>query len=212
LRPVIRGLLVVLARRVTCGVVVVAFGAMMLMSAPAWGATSVTFGFTGNFQSLTLPRGVPAVRLRVDGGSGGDGALGGGTGGTGATVSATFSVATTGNQTLQIYVGGAGVNGCVAVAGQPPAPGCIQGVYHDGGVGAFGFPTYGFLPFGGGGGGGSSSSVYLGSNGLVTAGGGGGGGGGRGGPQSGGNGGQSSANAGGGLGGGGGTQTAGGMG
>ena len=212
MRPVIRGLLVMLARRVTCGVAVVAFGAMMLMSASAWGDTSVTFGFTGGFQSLTLPRGVPAVTVRVEGGRGGDGALGGGTGGTGATVSATFSVPTTGTQTLQIYVGGAGVNGCVAVAGQPPAPGCGSGVYHDGGVGAFGFPSYGYLPFGGGGGGGSASSVYLGFNGLVTAGGGGGGGGGRGGPQSGGNGGQSSANAGGGLGGGGGTQTAGGIG
>jgi hypothetical protein len=205
--------MVVLARRVTCGVAVVALGAMMLMSAPAWGDTSLTFGFTGGFQSLTLPQGVPAVTLRVEGGSGGDGALGGGTGGTGATVSATFSVPTTGTQTLEIYVGGAGGNGCVAVYSQPPAPGCSTGVYLDGGVGAPGFPaSVGHLAFGGGGGGGSSSAVYLGSNGLVTAGGGGGGGGGRGGPQSGGNGGQSSGNAGGGYGGGGGTQTAGGSG
>src|ERR1019366_8924028 len=97
--------MVVLARRVTCGVAVVALGGMMLMSAPAWGDTSLTFGFAGGFQSLTLPQGVPAVTLRVEGGSGGDGALGGGTGGTGATVSATFSVPTTGTQTLEIYVG-----------------------------------------------------------------------------------------------------------
>lgn len=186
---------------------------MMVISATAVADTTMRFGFTGNFQSLALPRGVPSVTLRVQGGSGGQGALGGGTGGTGATVTATFSIPTAEGQTLQIYVGGAGGNGCVAVASQVAPPECSTGVYHDGGVAGMGYPDYGGdPPVGGGGGGGSSSSVSLGSIGLVTAGGGGGGGGGRGGSGSGGNGGESSGGAAGAFGGGGGTETAGGSG
>lgn len=67
---------------------------------------TVTFSYTGNVQSFTVPQGAVDISIRAAGGSGGSSDFGGGAGGLGADVYGEFLV--TPGQTYNIVVGQAG--------------------------------------------------------------------------------------------------------
>ncbi|MBL0017564.1 MAG: T9SS type A sorting domain-containing protein [Bacteroidetes bacterium] len=128
------------------------------------GSGTQTFSYTGGVQTFTVPNGVASLTVDIKGAQGGSGfpALVG-PGGNGGRVTGTIAV--TGGQVINIYVGGAGAN---AVSGFGGAGG-----YNGGGQGAVYTTSYS-----GGGGGGASDirvSPYGLANRLVVAGGGGGG-------------------------------------
>lgn len=135
-------------------------------------ARAETFGYTGGPQSYNVPSGFGEMRIVACGAQGGAGGgqLGTPPGGLGGRSTAVLKVS--GNETLQIYVGGKGADGVNGEA-PPPAGGFNGG--GDGG-GTLGGPT----TDGTGGAGGGASDVRQGGATLlhrvVVAGGGGGGG------------------------------------
>jgi hypothetical protein len=171
---------------------------------------SVTYNFTGDVQTFTVPVGVYTITIDANGGQGGAGHSGGNWGGLGGRTIASIDV--TPGQVLHIYVGGMGTNG------SDVTPGTIApGGWNGGGYG--GFDSDAWQPEQIGGGGGGASDIRWAENTtlegrIMVAAGGGGGAGGWGGPAFGGNGGGLTGDAGGftvsAMGGGGGTQSAGG--
>ncbi|MBV9953147.1 MAG: Ig-like domain repeat protein [Acidimicrobiia bacterium] len=166
-----------LVRRVVAGALLVipsAFAGVVATAAPAHAVTgtqTVTFSATGAPQTWTVPEGVYAIQLVLDGGQGAAGSdvsglSSGGTGGAAAEV--ITSVPATPGHVLTIDVGEAGH--------------LIDGHY-DGGKGGWGAYPGGdggtaYAVAGVGGGGGGASAVLDGTDPLAVAGGGGGGGGG----------------------------------
>lgn len=155
-------------------VMALGFGLLVAPSASAAVPQSVTFPYTGQTQTWTVPDGVTTVQAVVDGAAGGDGASslnysgGYGMGGAGAQVTTTILV--TPGEVLTVFVGQGGSQGQLLTSGGGGAGG--TGV-EPGGYG--GTPDDFFA--GGGGGGGSASAIFSGTTILAVAGGGGGGGG-----------------------------------
>jgi hypothetical protein len=124
---------------------------------------SVSFNFTGSTQTWTVPAGVTSITVDAKGAGGGGGNYFGsqtGTPGTGGRMQATISV--TPGQTLNIYVGGRGVDALYGSGG--------SGGWNGGGQG--GSSTY----YSGGGGGGATdirTGTALNTRRVVAAGGGG---------------------------------------
>ncbi len=123
--------------------------------------TTVTFSYTGAAQTWTVPAGVASAQVTAVGGEGGAGGnvgYGGGSGGYGESVTATLTL--TSDEQLSIQVAGNGGGGTLGGGG---AAG-----YGGGGNGSNAYLT--------GGGGGGASAVFQGPTPLVVAAGGGGGG------------------------------------
>ncbi|MGH3262089.1 MAG: hypothetical protein ACRDNS_08860 [Trebonia sp.] len=146
-----------------------------------------------SYQSWTVPEGVEAITLYVDGGAGGNGDVGGGTGGRGGAMRGTFAV--TPGDTLNILVGNNGPNGYSAGSGSSAvyyggggSDGGYLGTWPGGAAGLDGnngtneeYMNQPVPTIGGGGAGGGASEVILNHDGtqsvlLVAPGGGGGGG------------------------------------
>src|SRR4051794_37191744 len=73
-------------------------------------ASATTFGYTGDFQTYTVPQGVSRLQLTVTGATGGSGYGLGSGGGGGASAQVAGFVHVTAGQQLTIYVGQAGGN------------------------------------------------------------------------------------------------------
>lgn len=128
---------------------------------------TITFTYTGDYYSWTVPGGVSSINFDVKGAQGGNGVGGGGTGASGGRVVGTLT--TTPGSVLYFYVGGKGANGQTGASS--------TGGYNGGGNG--GYDTSNPSSYSGGAGGGasdirSSASDTAYTNRLVVAGGGGG--------------------------------------
>ena len=139
---------------------------ILLLSAPGIAQTVVPFSYTGSLQTWTVPAGVTSITIDAGGAQGGGDAQNV-THALGGRVQATYSV--TPGTTLNIYVGGAGVDGSLSTA--TPA----SGGYNGGGTAGW----YSTVPPGYSGGGGATDirtgGTALGNRILVAGGGGGGG-------------------------------------
>jgi hypothetical protein len=131
-----------------------------------------TFGYTGDFQTYTVPQGVSSLQLTVTGATGGSGYLPGGIGGGGgASAQVTGFLSVTPGQQLTIDVGQAGGNGTGTGSNGAGAGGSPNDDDAAAGGGGDGDGTGG----GGGGGGGFDSGAGGGAGGEGCGGGGGGG-------------------------------------
>ena len=136
---------------------------MLAASSGAFAQTTVNYNYTGSVQTFTVPPCVTTITVDLRGGAGGNKNTA--VGGNGGRVQCTMTV--TPGEVLNIYVGGAGVNG-------DNVSGVIAGGFNGGGTG---FDDSD--PWGGGGGGGASDirrTPYTLNDRVVVAGGGGGGG------------------------------------
>jgi hypothetical protein len=142
--------------------------ASLVAATPAAAATdTVTFSYSSNYQTFTVPAGVSTLYSVVDGGSGanGQGSYTGGGGEPGGEVAGDLAV--TPGEVLTLWVGGAGQANGGQGFGSPS---------HDDFEGGSGGPGYG-PGTGNGGGGGGASYLEAGGQVMMLAGGGGGGGG-----------------------------------
>ncbi len=137
-------------------------------------ANSISFNYTGNIQTWTVPNGVCWIKIKAWGAGGGggasiaDGSIGG-RGGGGGYVEKFLKV--TPGDVLTIYVGGGGTGGKTSAGGGGGAGGWGYGNGGNGGnAGSTGWSGAG------GGGGGASAILHNGNLVLIAAGGGGGGG------------------------------------
>ena len=154
-------------------------------TAASWvnGPVSLLFNYTGASQLFTVPAGVSAISVNMEGGTGGSSYFDGSPGGLGGQVTGNLPV--TPSQVLQINVGGAGGNGGSSVGGIGGFNGGAAGgftsigVYSGGGGG--GASDIRFAPYAytagqimmvaaGGGGGGDNSTGQNGGNGGGTSG------------------------------------------
>lgn len=137
-------------------------------------ANSISFNYTGNIQTWTVPNDVCWVKIKAWGAGGGGGASiangsVGGQGGGGGYVEKLLKVNP--GDVLRIYVGGGGTGGQTSTGGGGGAGGWGYGNGGNGGnAGSTGWSG------GGGGGGGATAILHNGNLVLIAAGGGGGGG------------------------------------
>ena len=141
---------------------------ILLLTAPVIAQTVVPYGYTGSVQTFVVPAGVTSIAIDAGGAQGGGDATNT-THAAGGRVQGTMTV--TPGQTLNIYVGGAGVDGSLSTSA------AAAGGYNGGGAGGH----YNTVPPGySGGGGGGATDIRIGgtalSNRFLVAGGGGGGG------------------------------------
>ena len=136
---------------------------------------SLTFSYSPNVQTWTVPVGVTSVNVNLTGGGGGGGGSDssgrGYPGAAGDRVAGTLSVAP--GDTLTIYVGGGGAGGLSAQRGTGAGAGGGVGIF----AGGTGGNAGGSGSSGSGGGGGGASAIAKNGSPLIVAAGGGGGGG-----------------------------------